>query len=98
MIFTIYKIYYIIVIQIITNYYKLLQINKNMRNIINISMPKEMKDFINKEIEEKQYSSVSEFFRMLIRNYKEEELLKILQKSKNTIKNTKKITSLKELR
>jgi len=69
-----------------------------MRNIINISIPKEMKDFINKEIKEKQYSSISEFFRMLIRNYKEEELLKILQKSKNTIKNTKKINSLKDLR
>ena len=61
-------------------------------------MPKEMKDFVNKEIKEKQYSSVSEFFRMLIRNYEEEKLLKILQRSSNTIKNTKKITSLKELR
>ena len=51
-----------------------------MRNIINLSIPEDMNNYIKQEIKENNYTSVSEFFRKLVRDYKEEKLLKELKK------------------
>lgn len=56
-----------------------------MRNIINISLPQEMSDYVKNECKSKKYS-VSEFFRKLIRDYEEEKILKEIKKSEEDYK------------
>ena len=50
-----------------------------MRNIINISMPAETVKFIKQEVKKGKYSSVSEFFRALLREYEENKALAELE-------------------
>ena len=43
-----------------------------MRNIVNISLPAETVKMVKREVKKGKYSSVSEFFRSLLRDYEEE--------------------------
>jgi len=73
-----------------------------MRNIINLSIPEDMNNYIKQEIKENNYTSVSEFFRKLVRDYKEEKLLKELKKDQEEFRKNPNlnshIKSLKDLR
>lgn len=53
-----------------------------MRNIINISLPVSMAREVKKEVREGDFASVSEFFRHLLRLWKNEKLLHELRESK----------------
>ena len=71
-----------------------------MRNIINISMPAELKREVDKAVASGQYATKSEFFRDLLRLWKEEQLLDELRASQREIARGKgkSLTSLKRLR
>jgi len=71
-----------------------------MRNIVNISMPVEMKKEVDAYVKEGQYSSVSEFIRDMIRNWKRANLLKDLKQSQKDFENGKYkvLKSFKDLR
>ena len=73
-----------------------------MRSIINISLPEDMVAFINKEVKENNFMSTSEFFRKLLRDYKENKLLNELDDSRRELLNEeyryKDIKSLKDIR
>lgn len=73
-----------------------------MRNIINLSIPEDMNNYIKQEIKKNNYTSVSEFFRKLVRDYKETQLLKELEASREEFKKNPNlnshIKSLKDLR
>jgi len=45
-----------------------------MRNIVNISLPRTLNKVVEKEVKEGGYASKSEFFRYLLRLWKEKEL------------------------
>lgn len=60
-----------------------------MRNIINVSMPKQMVSFVEKEAKRRKFASVSEFVRNLIRDYEEEKILLELQESEQEIRDGK---------
>jgi len=47
-----------------------------MREILNISLSKELADSVRKEVKQKGFSSISEYFRFLIRKEKEKKLLR----------------------
>ena len=58
-----------------------------MREVINISLPKELSQEVEKIIKKGKYSTKSEFLRELIRErLTEEDLLKSIEKSKKEIK------------
>ncbi len=71
-----------------------------MREIINISLPPAMVKTVKKAIKEGDYISTSEFFRDLLRNWQENQLLGELSKSREEIKagKGKVLKSLKGLR
>jgi len=71
-----------------------------MRNIINISLPKELSKEVEKAMKSGRYASKSEFFRDLIRLWQEEQLLQELRKSQKEIAagKGKILRSLKDLR
>ena len=71
-----------------------------MRNIINISVPSSMRVEIEEAVKNGQYASKSEFFRDLVRSWKEMKLLGELRQSQKEIKQGKGKTlrSLKSLR
>ncbi len=71
-----------------------------MRNIVNISMPAEMKKEVDAYVKEGQYSSVSEFIRDMIRDWKRANLLRGLRQSQKEFREGKykKLTSFKDLR
>lgn len=71
-----------------------------MRNIINISMPAEMKKEVDAYVKEGQYSSVSEFFRDMLRTWRRDNLLKELKASQKDFEKGKYKTlkSFKDLR
>ncbi len=71
-----------------------------MRSIINISLPKEMVKEVEKAVQSRHYASKSEFFRDLIRLWREEELLMELRESQKEITRGKGVVlrSLKGLR
>lgn len=73
-----------------------------MRNIINLSIPEDMNNYIKQEIKENNYTSVSEFFRKLVRDYKEKKLLKELREDQEEFRKNPNlnshIKSLKDLR
>ncbi len=71
-----------------------------MRQIINISLPNDLKRFVEKTVKEDGYSTTSEFIRDLIRQRKEEQLVLELRKSEKDMKTGKGrvLTSLKALR
>ena len=55
-----------------------------MRQIVTISLPKTMLDLVDKEIKEKSYTSKSEFFRSLIRQWSDQKAVdEILESKKN---------------
>lgn len=53
-----------------------------MRNVINISLPKELVSFVRKETKQGKFASVSEFIRQLIRDYEEEKILRIVRQGR----------------
>lgn len=71
-----------------------------MRAILNISLPQAMADDVKEYVAKGQYSTVSEFFRHLLRDWQEDKLLRELNKSKAEIKAGKGIylRSLRDLR
>lgn len=71
-----------------------------MRYIVNISLPEMMVREVNVAVKKGAYSSKSEFFRDLFRDWKEQQLLKELEQSRADIKNKKGkvLKSLKNLR
>lgn len=71
-----------------------------MREIINISLPPQMAKTIKNEVKTGDYSSVSEFFRDLLRDWQENKLLEELNASRAEIAagKGKTLKSLKRLR
>ncbi len=71
-----------------------------MREVINLSLPKEMAKSIEKIIKERKYASKSEFFRDLFRMWMEGRILKELNESRKELSSTKGrlLKSLKDLR
>jgi Arc/MetJ-type ribon-helix-helix transcriptional regulator len=70
-----------------------------MRNIVNISMPAEMKKEVDAYVKEGQYSSVSEFFRDMLRNWQRNQTFKLLEKNQRDFERGKYkvLKSLKDL-
>ena len=91
---TIFLAYDNIVIQCITINYK------PMREVINISLPASMAKTVRKAVKVGSYSSTSEFFRDLIRDWQESKLLNELNESRMEIlaSKGKVLRSLKDLR
>ena len=56
-----------------------------MRSIINISLPPEMSDIVDKNVKQGHYSSKSEFFRMLLRLWMEGKLAEVLGESRREL-------------
>ena len=71
-----------------------------MRQIINISLPKSMADLVNREVKKNSYASKSEFFRFLIRNWSEKQIVDDIIESQKEIRRTggTLLKSLKDLR
>lgn len=71
-----------------------------MRQIINISLPESMAEYVNKAVKKGQFASKSEFFRYLLREQSEIDLYKELKKDQKEFKKGKGILlhSLKDLR
>jgi Arc/MetJ-type ribon-helix-helix transcriptional regulator len=71
-----------------------------MRNIINISVPEIMKKEIEHEVKIGGYASVSEFFRTIIRERKENVILHEAEESRQEflLGKSKTLLSLKNLR
>ena len=70
-----------------------------MRKVINISLPSQMATKIKKIVKTGKYATTSEFFRHLIREWEESQLLKELKESQKEIKSGKGkvLKSLKDL-
>lgn len=56
-----------------------------MRSIVNISLPPTMMEWVKEEMKARQFTSVSEFFRDLIRFYEEERLLRRVRRGQKEI-------------
>lgn len=71
-----------------------------MRTIINISVPASVKEEVENEVKTGGYASVSEFFRAIMRERRENILLRDLGQSRLEFKIGKgrKLSSLKDLR
>lgn len=71
-----------------------------MRSIINISLPPSLKKEVEKAVKSGQYATKSEFFRDLLRLWREEQVLQDLRKSQKEIIDGKGkiLKSLKSLR
>ena len=71
-----------------------------MREIITISLPKNLSLEISRAVKENSYASKSEFFRELVREWKDRQLIKTLKYSQLEIAKGKgkKLKSLKDLR
>ena len=71
-----------------------------MRNIVNISLPKQLVKIIKKEVEVEGYASVSEFIRYLIREWNNNKLAEELKKDRLNFEagKGKVLKSLKDLR
>lgn len=71
-----------------------------MRNIVSISLPKQLDEELEKEVKTGRFASKSEFVRCLIRLWQEEKLLRELEESKKEIAAGlgKELKSLKDLR
>lgn len=70
-----------------------------MRAILNISLPQAMVADVKAEVKKGRYSTVSEFFRDLVRDWQEEMLLRELNRGKAEIRAGKgvKLKSLTDL-
>ncbi|MFA5942773.1 MAG: ribbon-helix-helix domain-containing protein [Candidatus Paceibacterota bacterium] len=71
-----------------------------MRNIINISVPEALKSEIERETKAGGYMSVSEFFRAVMRERKENQILQDVEESRREFRagKAKVLRSLKNLR
>ena len=71
-----------------------------MRSIINISLPTDLKKDVEGAVRNGGYATKSEFFRDLLREWKERQVFEELRKSRQAIKNKKGrvLRSLKDLR
>lgn len=71
-----------------------------MRSIINISLPKNMAEIVEKEVKSGRFATKSEFFRSLVRMWEEKRLLNELEKSRLEFERGKGkvLKSLKDLR
>ena len=71
-----------------------------MRQIINISLPEKLSKIVDDATKNGQYASKSEFFRCLLRDWSEKQLIKELKQSQKEIKKTggTLLKSLKDLR
>jgi len=71
-----------------------------MREVINISLPKELKQAVEETIKKGSYSTKSEFFRELLRLWLEGKILRELAESRKEIAlgKGKLLRSLRELR
>jgi len=71
-----------------------------MRQIINISLPEKLSKMVDDATKDGQYASKSEFFRCLLRDWSEKQLIKELKQSQKEIKKTggTLLKSLKDLR
>lgn len=71
-----------------------------MRNIVTISLPKQLDEQIEKEVKTGKFASKSEFIRSLIRLWQEEKLAKEIAECERDIVagRYKELKSLKELR
>lgn len=56
-----------------------------MRNIVNISLPKEMVQAVEENMKESHYATKSEFFRVLLRTWLENKLAKELEESRKEL-------------
>ncbi|MBI4054366.1 MAG: ribbon-helix-helix protein, CopG family [Candidatus Doudnabacteria bacterium] len=71
-----------------------------MRSILNISLPTDLKEEVEAAVKSQGYATKSEFFRDLLRSWKEDKLAQELQGSRRAIKSKKGklLKSLKDLR
>lgn len=71
-----------------------------MRNIINISLPKELREVVEREIKKGRFATKSEFFRNLLRMWEEAEIVKDVEVSRKEFMDGKgkKLRSLRDLR
>lgn len=71
-----------------------------MRSIVNISLPQQLNDVVEKAVESGKFATKSEFFRHTLRLWMENNLYEELEKSKKELKEGKGkvLTSLKDLR
>ena len=71
-----------------------------MRNVVNISLPENMVKVVEDEVKSKNFSTKSEFFRMLLRLWMEKEMADELEKSRKELRQGKGklLKSLKDLR
>ncbi|MBI5912992.1 ribbon-helix-helix protein, CopG family [Candidatus Azambacteria bacterium] len=71
-----------------------------MRTVINISLPKKMTEEVEKAVKSGGYASKSEFFRDMIRRWREEQLLEEIMESEKEFAagKGKVLHSLKDLR
>jgi len=71
-----------------------------MRKIINISLPSELNREVERAVKSGNYATKSEFFRDLLRLWKEEQLLQELRQSQKEVAGgrSKKLRSLKDMR
>lgn len=72
----------------------------SVRSVINISLPKQLESIVTEVVARGHFSSKSEFFRHLLRNYIENDLVRDLEKSRKELGagGGKLLTSLKDLR
>ena len=87
-----------IVLQFITFYYN--KKFKNMRQVINISLPLPLSTVVNDEVKSGRFATKSEFFRNLLRLWLEGKLVYELGESRKELKagKGKLLKSLKDLR
>ncbi len=71
-----------------------------MRAIVNISLPEQMAALVEMAVASGKYSTKSEFFRSLVRDWSEKKIAMELQESRDEIKRGKGrlLKSLKDLR
>lgn len=71
-----------------------------MRNVVNISLPQEMVQMVEKSMKESHFATKSEFFRALLRMWLENKLMDELEESRKELHSGKGklLKSLKTLR
>ncbi len=71
-----------------------------MRNIVNISLPKEMVQAVEESMKKNNFATKSEFFRAILRTWLEDKLAKELEESRKELQQGKGkiLKSLKTLR
>jgi len=71
-----------------------------MRDIVTLSLPKQLNNEIEKEVKSGRFASKSEFVRHLIRFWQEEKLAKEIAQSERDISagRVRKVKSLKEIK